>query len=299
MKLEFLMEYTADLQPPSRNTGGGPFGTRGLAVVTGGGSGIGRALALAFADEGMHVAIADIDRDAAQAVAAEVESRGAKSLSIATDVADAGSVNDLADAVYAEFGNAHVICNNAGVVTFKLAQDMTDEDWDWVLDVDLYGVVYGVLAFLPRMLAAGEPGHFVNTASIAGVIPGVTPGIIAYTAAKHGVVGLSEAMQLDLADTDIAVSVVCPGGVATRIADAGRNRQPSYGGPLALEPVAGENTPHGILQPDELAQDVLAAIRDKRLYVLSHPDLQPPLEARYHRLLSAIDAFAPLDPRNS
>ena len=268
-----------------------------IAVVTGGGSGIGKALAMAFANEGMHVVISDIDHAAAEAAAGEVEAIGVKALAIETDVVNPDSITELADAVYSEFGNAHIICNNAGVVTFKLAQDMTEIDWDWVLDVDLYGVIYGVLEFLPRMLAAGEPGHFVNTASIAGVIPGVTPGIIAYTAAKHGVVGLSEAMQLDLADTEIDVSVVCPGGVATRIADAERNRQAHYGGPATLEPIPGENTPHDILQPDQMAQHVLSAIRDKRLYVLSHPDLQPPLEARYERLFASIDAFASVDPR--
>ena len=267
------------------------------AVVTGGGSGIGKAMALALAHEGMHLAISDIDLAAAQSVAAEVQALGVQALAVKTDVADPGSLSDLANAVYDKFGNAHIICNNAGVVTFKLAQDMTDVDWDWVLDVDLYGVVYGVLEFLPRMLASGEPGHFVNTASIAGIIPAVTPGIIAYTAAKHGVVGLSEAMHLDLADTKIGVSVVCPGGVATRIADAERNRQARYGGPATLEPVPGEGAPHGILQPEVLAQDVLSAIRDKRLYVLSHPDLQPPLETRYARLFGAIDAFAAVDPR--
>ncbi|MFP6836650.1 MAG: SDR family NAD(P)-dependent oxidoreductase [Pseudomonadales bacterium] len=268
-----------------------------IAVVTGGGSGIGKALAMAFANQGMHVVISDIDRAAAEAAAGEVQAIGVKALAVETDVVNPDSITELADAVYAEFGNAHIICNNAGVVTFKLAQDMTDVDWDWVLDVDLYGVIYGVLEFLPRMLASGEPGHFVNTASIAGVIPGVTPGIIAYTAAKHGVVGLSEAMQLDLADTDIDVTVVCPGGVATRIADAERNRQARYGGPATLEPIPGDNTPHDILQPDQMAQHVLAAIRDKRLYVLSHPDLQPPLEARYERLFASIDAFASVDPR--
>lgn len=268
-----------------------------IAVVTGGASGIGRSLALAFAREGMHVAISDIDHAAAQAVASEVEDVGVKALAIQTDVADPGSVADLVSAVYDEFSNAHIVCNNAGVVTFKLAQDMTAVDWDWVLDVDLYGVVHGVLEFLPRMLASGEPGHFVNTASIAGVIPAVTPGIIAYTAAKHGVVGLSEAMQLDLADTEIRVSVVCPGGVATRIADSQRNRQARYGAPEKREPVPGESTPHAVMEPEQLAQHVLAAIRDERLYVFSHPDLQPPLEARYESLFSAIDAFAALDPR--
>jgi NAD(P)-dependent dehydrogenase (short-subunit alcohol dehydrogenase family) len=270
------------------------------AVITGGASGIGRAMALAFAREGMNVVISDINLDAATTVTAEVEALGVKGLAVQTDVADPDSVAQLASAVADAFGNAHIVCNNAGVVTFKLAQDMTDIDWDWVLDVDLYGVIYGVMAFLPGMLASGEPGHFVNTASIAGIIPGVTPGIIAYTAAKHGVVGLSEAMQLDLADSDIGVSVICPGGVATQIADAGRNRQADYGGPVSLEPIPGENTtPHGILQPEELAQDVLAAIRDERLYILSHPDLQPPLEERYQRLFDAIDTFAPLDPRNA
>ena len=269
------------------------------AVVTGGGSGIGKALALAFADEGMHVAVADIDENAARAVADDVAARGVRSLAVQTDVADADAVNQLADLVYQTFGNAHIVCNNAGVATFKPTYELSEADWDWVLDVDLYGVIYGVLAFLPRMLAAGEPGHFVNTSSIAGVVPAIIPDIIPYTAAKHGVVGLCEAMQLDLQDTNIGVSVVCPGGVTTRIAQAGRARQSRYGGAETSEPVTGQGEPVEAMAPEALAAQVLAAIRNEHLYVLSHPELQPAMESRYERLFQAIDDFAPLDPRES
>ena len=269
------------------------------AVVTGGGSGIGKALAAAFADQGMHVAVADIDEDAARAVADDVAARGVKSLAVQTDVADPDAVNHLAEVVYQTFDHAHVVCNNAGVATFKPAHELSETDWEWVLDVDLYGVIYGVLAFLPRMLAGGEPGHFVNTASIAGVVPAIIPGIVPYTAAKHGVVGLSEAMQLDLRDTNIGVSVVCPGGVTTQIGQAGRGRQSRYGGPETGGPVPGGGEPVEAMAPEALAALVLAAIRDEHLYVLSHPELQPAMEARYERLFNAIDTFAPLDPRQS
>ncbi|MBQ75012.1 MAG: short-chain dehydrogenase [Gammaproteobacteria bacterium] len=280
-----------------------------VGVVTGGGSGIGRGIALALAREGMNVAVSDIDYAAAGAVAEEVSALGVQSLAVETDVARPESVAELADRVYSDLGAAHLLCNNAGVVTFKYAQDMKEADWDWVLNVDLYGVVHGVLEFLPRMLASGDPGHIVNTGSIAGLLPAGTPGIIAYTAAKYGVVGLTEAMKLDLADTQIGVSVVCPGGVETQIVQAGRNRQSRYGGKVTTEMIENasapqeENTPQDennageLMQPGELALLIIAAVRENELYVVPHSELQPLVEQRFDRLYEAIENFMPIDPR--
>ncbi len=267
------------------------------AVVTGGGGGIGKAMALAFADEEMNIVIADVDMDAAGTAVAEVEAKGVRAIAVKTDVSDRASVQELADTTKREFGGTHVLCNNAGVVTFKFAQDMTEQDWDWILGVDLYGVIHGIEAFLPGMVAAGEGGHIVNTASIAGLVPAATPGIIAYTTAKYGVVGLSEALRLDLAEHDIGVSVVCPGGVRSRIVDAGRNRPEALGGPevSAMLPGdgvrQGDSVPQTMIEPEDLAARILKAVKNDELYVLSHPETQPAVEARFAGLLEAFDAI--------
>lgn len=262
-----------------------------VAVVTGGGGGIGRALALAFADEGMDLVLSDVDLSAAQAVSDEVKGRGVRSLAVQTDVSDRAAVERLAETAYKELGGTHVLCNNAGVVTMRLAQDMSEADWDWVLGVDLYGVIHGIEAFLPRMLAANEGGHIVNTSSIAGLVPAAIPGIASYTTAKYGVVGLSESLALDLADKGIGVSVMCPGGVTSRIGEAGRNRPAEYGGPETPSPVPGDAIPQETIEPEQLAAQVLRAIRANELYVLSHPKTQPAVEARFAALLAAFDAF--------
>lgn len=261
------------------------------AVVTGGGGGIGKALAAAFATEGMNVVIGEIEMDMAAEAVAAVEAAGMRAIAVENDVTERASLEALAEAAWAEFGGAHVLCNNAGVVTFRLAQDMTEADWDWVLGVDLYGVIHGVQAFLPRMVAQGEGGHIVNTASIAGLVPAATPGIVSYTTAKYGVVGLSEALALDLAEHGIGVSVVCPGGVRSRIVEAGRNRPGEYGGPEPPNRVEGEGVPQEIIEPEDLAARVVRAVRGNELYVLSHPETQPAVEARFAAILAAHDAI--------
>ena len=264
------------------------------AVITGGGGGIGRALAVAFAREGMNVVIGEVDMDAAAgtvAAVAAVEEHGVRAIAVQNDVSDRASMQALADATHDAFGGCHVLCNNAGVVTFKLAQDMTEDDWDWVVGVDLYGVIYGIQAFLPGMVAAGEGGHIVNTSSIAGLVAPATPGISSYSTAKYGVVGISEALALDLEPHNIGVSVICPGGVRSRIVEAGRNRPDEFGGPEdpIREMLPGESVPQEMLEPEDLAQKVLNAIRGNHLYVVSHPETQPAVEARFQRILDAYD----------
>ena len=141
------------------------------------------------------------------------------------------------------------------------------------------------------MVAQGEGGHIVNTASIAGLVPAATPGIVSYTTAKYGVVGLSEALALDLAEHGIGVSVVCPGGVRSRIVEAGRNRPGEYGGPEPPNRVEGEGVPQEIIEPEDLAARVVRAVRGNELYVLSHPETQPAVEARFAAILAAHDAI--------
>ena len=200
-------------------------GLRGrVAVITGGASGIGRALAERFATAGARLVLADVEEPALAAAGADLRAAGAEVAEVVTDVADPGAVDALADAAYQRFGAVHVVCNNAGVVSTGPSWEQSIEDWQWVLGVDLWGVIHGVRSFVPRMLDGGEPGHIVNTASIAGLLP--FPNIAPYDVAKAGVVALSEALhgELRAAGAAIGVSVLCPGVVPTRISESSRNR---------------------------------------------------------------------------
>ena len=182
-----------------------------VAVVTGGGSGIGRALALALGRAGARVVVADVDETGAAETVRLVAAAGAEGLAAPTDVADRRQVDALADRVFERYGATHVLCNNAGVVVHGGLQSATWQDWEWVLGVNLWGVIHGLLAFVPRMIAGGEGGHVVNTASMAGLI--ASQGLGVYNTTKYAVVGLSETLAKDLRPHGIGVTVVCPMGV--------------------------------------------------------------------------------------
>jgi NAD(P)-dependent dehydrogenase (short-subunit alcohol dehydrogenase family) len=261
------------------------------AAITGAGSGIGRALALAFAAEGMNVAVGDIEAAKADETAQECTKHGVRACAAAVDVADRDGVEAFAEAVYENLGSCDLLCNNAGIVAVGRAQELKDSDWDWTLDVDLWGVINGLLAFLPRMVAAKRGGHIVNTASIAGMVSHAAPGLIAYNTAKYGVVGLSESLALDLAPENIGVSVLCPDGVRTNIGSSGRNRPERFGGPTAprLQPEgAAIRLPADrvVLAPETVAAFVVRAVKDNQLYVMTHPATRGWLEGR----LAAIRA---------
>ena len=174
-----------------------------VAVVTGGASGIGRALVLALAHEGARVVIADLDEAAMDAVGGQVRAQGAEALTVRTDVTDLGQVQALAERAFKAFGAVHVLCNNAGVAAWGGLERATHRDWQWVLGVNLWGVIHGVEAFVPRMIAAGEPGHIVNTASMDGLI--ASQGLGVYNTSKYAVVGLSETLAKDLKPYRIGV----------------------------------------------------------------------------------------------
>jgi NAD(P)-dependent dehydrogenase (short-subunit alcohol dehydrogenase family) len=256
-----------------------------VAVVTGGGSGIGRALALAFAREGAHVVVADVaDHDARQTLAA-IERLGGQGIAVRTDVAERGDVLGLADRAFGEFGAVHVLCNNAGVVVHGGLEAATHEDWQWVMGVNLWGVIHGLEAFLPRMIAQGPGGHVLNTASMAGLI--ASQGLGVYNTTKYAVVGLSETLAKDLRPHGIGVTVLCPMGVATRIRDAARNR------PARLRAPAAATAPEveligRTLAPEAVAEETLAAIRANELYVIPHEEGLVPLRRRFERLERAI-----------
>ncbi len=257
------------------------------AVVTGGGSGIGAALCQAFAQRGMSVAVSDIDLAAAEGVAQAISSAGGRAIATKTDVSSRESVKALADEAFAAFGGVHVLCNNAGVVAFRGAAEMGDADWDWVMSVNLGGVVNGVTQFLPRMIEQGGEAHIVNTASIAGLF--ATPGMASYVASKQAVVGLSEHLRADLAEIGIGVSVLCPGGVATRIVEAGRNRPSEHGGPEEI-PDQAAGIRQGIaagMPPEQVAERVLNAVRENELFIVTHEDTRAGAVARLEGIRAA------------
>jgi NAD(P)-dependent dehydrogenase (short-subunit alcohol dehydrogenase family) len=257
------------------------------AVVTGGASGIGRALALLFAREGANVVVADLDGAGMAETVAGVGKAGRRGLAVRTDVSRRGDVEALATLAFGEFGGVHVVCNNAGVALWGGLESVSHQDWEWAMGVNLWGVIHGVEAFVPRMVAQKQPGHVVNTASMAGLI--ASQGLGVYNTTKYAVVGLSETLQKDLRGYDIGVSVLCPMGVNTAIRQSERNR------PTALrnEGTTREGRPVELigryLSPEHVAERVLRAIYANRLYVITHEEGLTPLRRRFERMAQAIE----------
>jgi NAD(P)-dependent dehydrogenase (short-subunit alcohol dehydrogenase family) len=256
-----------------------------VAVVTGGGSGIGRALALALARDGARIVVADVDEADGGETVRLAAAAGAEAMAVRTDVADRRQIEVLADRVYERFGATHVLCNNAGVVVHGGLDAATWEDWQWVMGVNLWGVVHGLLAFVPRMIAGGEGGHVVNTASMAGLI--ASQGLGVYNTTKYAVVGLSETLAKDLRPHGIGVTVVCPMGVATRIRQAGRNRPAALRGAPGADGASEITLIGRTLDPNDVAAQTLAAVRDGELYVITHEEALEPLRRRFRRLEDA------------
>jgi NAD(P)-dependent dehydrogenase (short-subunit alcohol dehydrogenase family) len=265
------------------------------AFVTGGASGIGLALGRAFAGAGMNVMLADIERAALAGAVESLQNFAPAVRGVACDVADPESVERAAEVSYQAFGNVHVVCNNAGVAGGSGIDDISLDNWRWVLDVNLMGVLHGIRTFLPHIRAHGEGGHIVNTASMAGMVSGL--GFSPYAASKFAVVNMSEGLAAQLAPLGIGVTVVCPGFVRTRISESGRNRPGRYGparppdraspaGALAAR--LAEFSRSG-LEPSDVAERVLAAIREDELYVFTHPQMRAEVEERFAAILAALD----------
>ena len=272
------------------------------AFITGGASGLGLAMAHSFCAAGMKVAIADIEQAALQKAEAELRPSNAEVLALSLDVTDRAAMAQVADRTEQAFGKVHVVCNNAGVAVAGTVDRMSYADWDWVLGVNLQGVVNGVQTFVERIKSHGEGGHFVNTASVAGLLP--FPGLSVYNTAKYAVLGLSEAMRTDLAAQGIGVSVLCPGVVNTNIFDSGRNR------PAALQSAASEGSLDlaeqlpddeqsariqallaDALEPSLIGDMVLHAIQEDEPYILSHPEFAEMVEARHQDMLGAFERW--------
>lgn len=247
-----------------------------VAVVTGGASGLGLAMAQRFAEAGMNIVIGDIEAEPLAMAEAAIAAKGVKVLPLRTDVAKRDEVEALAESAYKRFGAVHILCNNAGIGGSPGAMwELSNEDWQWVIDVDLWSVIHGVRSFVPRMIAGGQEAHVVNTASVAGLVSGAVGG--PYTVAKFGVVALSEQLYFELgrAGHNIGVSVLCPGFVNTNIYDSSRNRQADYGTPAVAPTPDGEQRRamlqamrNTMMQPAEIAELVFEAVSSRNLYIV-------------------------------
>lgn len=260
-----------------------------VAFITGGASGIGLAMAQAFGAEGMAVMLADIEPEALERALAGLRERQIRAEGVVADVASRASLQAAAEATLAAFGKVHVVCNNAGVGAGGPFGTVAPSDWDWVIDVNLKGVVYGMEAFAPLIEAHGEGGHFVNTASLAGMIS--PPGMEPYCATKFAVVAMSEGWAEQLAPKNIGVSVLCPGFVKTRINESRRNRQAAYG-PDERAPPPPDAPPSRVLSGipvEPVGRRVVEAVKANELYVFTHPGSKAAVAARFERILAAFD----------
>jgi len=265
-----------------------------VAVVTGAAEGIGRAIAARAAAAGMKLVLADIDAARLDAAVAELKAGGAEAVGLRTDVSKGAEVDALAALAFERFGNVHLLVNNAGVGHNRPVWETTQADWDWVMGVNLYGVINGLRAFIPTMLAKGEDGHIVNTASMAGLTS--QPGLSIYNASKHAVVTVSEGLHHDLRlrQSRLGVSVLCPAWVKTRIHLSDRNRPAGEDTrPLStLDPVASK-VGQAVMQAvengipvEQVANDVFAAVADGRFYILTHPGHKGAIQVRMEDILA-------------
>ncbi len=265
-----------------------------VAAITGGASGIGLATARALAKEGVKLALADIEVSVLDKAVAELSSEGAEVIGLQTDVGDQRQVQAFADRTFDHYGKCHILFNNAGVAVFGPIQDMTHEDWEWSMRVNLWGPIYGVEAFLPRIISQNEGGHIVSTASFAGLVP--NSGLGVYCVTKYGVVALSECLARDLKPHNIGASVLCPMRVETNINESYRNRPDELGGteaPAARPQETGNEDLAGrVIQVGPVADLVVDAIRTNKLYIHTHTEAREFVERRFSRIDQAFEGLS-------
>jgi len=261
-----------------------------VAWITGAASGIGLAIAHRLADERMKLVLVDVEQGPLAEAEAALRGKGVDVLAIRTDVSSAEQMAAAVAQARERFGLVHVICNNAGVGGGGGPLWLIEEaDWRWAIDVNLWGVIHGIRMLLPALVASGEEGHVVSTASIAGLTS--TPYLGPYTATKHAVVALSEclAKELELAKSNVGVSVLCPGFVKTRIASSHRNR-PTPAKPNASAEAAKfagvlDQLVQSGIPAERVADDVVRAIKERKFYILTHPEMKPQIEYRMRQIL--------------
>jgi NAD(P)-dependent dehydrogenase (short-subunit alcohol dehydrogenase family) len=267
-----------------------------VAVVTGGASGIGLAMATRFAQEGMKIVLGDVEEGALETAVARLRQQEFEVHGVVTDVSNASSVENLARETIERFGKVHIVCNNAGVGGSRATRiwDATLDDWEWAMGVNLWGVIHGVRTFVPIMLSQDEEGHVVNTASVAGLVQGNR----VYSVTKHGVVALTEALYdgLTLEGAKVGASVLCPGLYFTNLSAAERNRpdalneRPDEEKTMSSDPAIADRARQlreiSGRQPDDLAERVLQGIKDNRFYILTHDEYDGVIRERMENILT-------------
>ena len=270
-----------------------------VAFITGGASGIGLGMARVFHSAGMKVIIADICKDHLEDALESFSGDTGNVYTISLDVTDRKAFEIAAREAEEIFGKVHVLCNNAGIYLYGPIQKATYEDWDWILNVNLGGVINGIQTFVPRMISHGEGGYIINTSSISGIFTAGGTGI--YTASKFAVVGLSEALRVDLEPENIGVSVLCPGFVNSKIYDCGKSRPDQLANsgyrvkPDILERLKAAHEEIGV-DPLEIGRKVLSAIKANKLYIITHPEFADEIRRRSEAILDAVPD-EPADPR--
>lgn len=262
------------------------------AIVTGGGSGIGMGLAKELAKQGAQVGVADIILANAERVVDEIKAAGGSAVAIHTDVCERASINAMRDEAIAKLGPVSLVFANAGATSFDPLNEMSDDDVDWILQVNLHGVMNTTRAFLPGIIEAGKGGHVCATASMAGLLPGWIPDHAPYSAAKMGIIGLMMNIALELRQFDIHTTSYCPGGVATGMkANNATYRPERFGGPGEGEVHVGEASQHAASQafftPEAIAPMVLDAVRNNRAFVFDHPEQRAFFRETYSNVVEA------------